>query len=91
MQAVLTEQAPQPMDEENPEVVREQVCLSTPALSGHSLDSCFAPLLHSPEDAYDALKAANDLRAQDEHQTLVKALRAEAMADADVKRDRGRG
>ena len=45
----------------------------------------------SPEDAYDALKAANDLRAQDEHQTLVKALRAEAMADADVKRDRGRG
>ena len=40
------EQASQPMDEENPEAVHDQVCLSTPALSGHSLDSCFAPLLH---------------------------------------------
>ena len=30
----------------------------------------------SPEDAYDALKAANDLRAQDEHQALVNVAAA---------------
>ena len=39
------EQAPQPMDEENSEPSREQACLSTPAISGHSLNSCFSPLM----------------------------------------------
>ena len=40
----------------------------------------------SPEDAYNALKAANELRAQDEHQSLLKALqeRAEAMLMSNV-------
>lgn len=40
----------------------------------------------SPEDAYDEQKAANDLRAQDEHHSLLKALRerAEAMLMSNV-------
>ena len=52
----------------------------------HVLRTAATQANESPEDAYDALKAANDLRAQDEHQALVKALRerAEAMLMSNV-------